>query len=40
MLASEKTIQRFLKKLDKEYGGNVGWFCGAYEFQRSMVKDD
>jgi len=40
MLASDKAKQAFLKKLDHEYGGDFGWVGGAYEFARSMEKDD
>ena len=40
MLASGKAVKAFLDKLDNEYGGGFGWVGGAYEFHRSMEKDD
>lgn len=40
MLASDLAANTFLKKLDKDYGGDFGWVGGHYEFVRSMRKDD
>ncbi len=40
MLASELAKDTFLKKLDKEYGGDFGWVGGHWEFVRSMRKND
>ncbi|HKC67165.1 MAG TPA: hypothetical protein VKG26_02970 [Bacteroidia bacterium] len=39
-LVSEKAVETFLAKLDKDYGGGFGWVGGQYEFVRSMKKDD
>ena len=40
MLASELAVKTFLKKLNKNYGGDFGSVVGHYEFVRSMRKDD
>jgi len=40
MLASDKAVKTFLKKLDDDYGGDFHSVVSEWEFYRSMRKDD